>query len=238
MMQEKKRIKKGKFILLIGVVLLLLLGVSSILGGTAILVLNRGTDKDGYSLSDVYKVETSTYAFALWVEPLRVSSTIGWMNHEDIAQTKWVVKAVNPSKEIFVGWAKAANGENYLNGIQYETPPSWHWSTSPYHASMNIPPTVIYNEGAPSKSPTLETFWLESAHSSNTSTLNWDPNWPPQAGRNILIIMNADGSSNVEADLQLGFKVPIFGWLPYLLMPLGIIMCLGGIFLIRRRKRM
>jgi hypothetical protein len=237
-MSEKKGIQKGKIILLIGVVLLLILGVSSIVSGTVVLVLNRGTDKDGYSLSDVYRVETSTHAFALWVEPLRISSYLRWINPEDIAQTKWVVKAVDLSKEIFIGWAKAADGENYLNGFRYETPPSWHWNTSPYYASIDIPPTVIYNEGAPSKSPTLETFWLESAHSSNSSTINWDPNWSSQAGRNILIIMNADGSNNVEADLQLGFNVPIFGWLPYLLIPLGIVMCLGGIFLIRRRKRM
>ena len=81
------------------------------MGGTAILVLNRGTDKYGYSLSDVYKVETSTYAFALWVNPLRIPSYLSWMNSKNIAQTKWVVKAVNSSKEIFIGWAKAADGE-------------------------------------------------------------------------------------------------------------------------------
>jgi hypothetical protein len=207
-------------------------------GGTTILVFNRGTDKDGYSLSDVYRVETSAYAFALWVNPLRISSYLSWMNPEDIAQTKWVVKAVNSSKEIFIGWANATDGENYLNGFQYETPPSWDWSTSPYHASMDIPTTMIYNGGAPSRSPTQEAFWIGSAHSSDSSTLNWDPNWPSKAGRNILILMNADGSSNIAADLQLGFKVPIFGWLPYLLIPLGIVICLGGIFLIRRRKRM
>lgn len=237
-MDEKKGIKKGKIILLVGIVILLILGISSIVSGTVIVVLNRGTDKDGYSLSDVYKVETSTHAFALWVNPLRIPFYLSWMNPEDIAQTKWVVKAVNSSKEIFVGWAKAADGDNYLNGFQYETLPSWHWSTWPYHASMDIPSTAIYNEGAPSKSPTQEAFWIESAHSSNSSTLNWDPNWPSQAGRKILVVMNADGSNNVEADLQLGFKVPIFSWLPYLLIPLGIVMCLGGIFLIRRRKRM
>lgn len=237
-MPEKKGIKKGKIILLIGIVLLVLFGVSSILSGTVILILNRGTDKDGYSLSDVYKVETSTYAFALWVSPLRIPSYLSWMNPDDIAQTKWVVNAVNPSKELFIGWAKAADGENYLNGFQFETPPSWHWSTTPYHPRMDIPSTVIHNEGAPSKPPTQENFWLKSAHSSNSSTINWDPTWSPQTDKNILIIMNADGSGNVEADLQLGFKVPIFSWLPYLLIPLGVLMCIGGIFLIRLRKRM
>jgi hypothetical protein len=49
--------------------------------------------------------------------------------------------------------------------------------------------------------------------------------------------MNADGSSNVDADIQLGFKVPLFGWLPYLLLALSIIMLVVGWFLFRYRKR-
>jgi hypothetical protein len=67
--------------------------------------------------------------------------------------------------------------------------------------------------------------------------MNWNPVWDETTGRNILVIMNADGSSNVDADIQLGFKVPLFGWLPYLLLALGIIMLVVGWFLFRYRKR-
>jgi hypothetical protein len=48
--------------------------------------------------------------------------------------------------------------------------------------------------------------------------------------------MDLDGSKGVEADIQLGFKVPILGWLAYLLIPLGVLMCICGIFLVKRRK--
>jgi hypothetical protein len=49
--------------------------------------------------------------------------------------------------------------------------------------------------------------------------------------------MNADGSSNVQATLQLGFAVPILGWLPYLFIPLGAVLCLGGVLMFRRRRK-
>jgi hypothetical protein len=52
----------------------------------------------------------------------------------------------------------------------------------------------------------------------------------------MLVVMNADNSSDVQATLQFGFSVPILDWLPYLLVPSGVVLCLGGWFLLRRRK--
>jgi hypothetical protein len=235
--------KKGKTLLLIGGFLLISFGAASILGGAAILYFNQRTDKDGFALSDAYKVRSTACAFALWVKPIDWNNQffilpLKWFNHEDFVQTKWVVRAVNSSKELFVGWANATDGESYLerNTIAFETPSTdWYWDTQPYYAGIEIYSTAIYNNGTPSRSPIEETFWLKSAHSSNSSTINWDPVWEPPTSKNILIVMNLDGSRNVDADIQLGFKVPIFSWLPYLLIPLGALLSVSGFFLIRRR---
>jgi hypothetical protein len=48
--------------------------------------------------------------------------------------------------------------------------------------------------------------------------------------------MNSDGSRNIEADIQLGFTVPIFSWLPFVLIPFGVIFCLAAIFVIRQKN--
>jgi hypothetical protein len=42
----------------------------------------------------------------------------------------------------------------------------------------------------------------------------------------------------VQADLQLGTKIPMFGWMPLLLIPAGLILSIMGIavFLLRRRS--
>lgn len=231
--------KKGKpirIIILIGCIMLLIFGILLTLGGVALLAYNMGTDADGYSQSNVYEVRSSAYAFALWVAPSRFPSYLDWMSAKDIGQSMWTVEPIDSSKKLFIGWAEAADGENYINEFMFETPPIWHWYVEAYYAEIEIPTSLTYNQGAPASSPTEETFWLESVQSNTTSKITWDAFWKPSTNRKILIIMNANGSSNVEADIQLGFKAPILGWLPFVLIPLGVILCLAGIFLIRRKN--
>jgi hypothetical protein len=232
----QKRGKISRIIILTGCILFVLLGIVLAFGGVALLAYNMGTDVDGYSQSNVYEVRSSGYAFALWVAPSRFPSYLDWMSAKDIGQAMWTVKSIDSSKELFVGWAEAVDGENYLNGIMFETPPVWNWYVEAYYAEIEIPSSISHNQGAPTRSPNEETFWLQSAQSSNPIKITWDAFWKPTTNRKILIIMNLDGSSNVEADIQLGFKVPIFSWLPFLVIPLGIVFCIVGIFVIRQKK--
>ncbi len=230
-----------RIIILIGCIILLLVGIVIAFGGVALLAYNMGTDADGYSQSNVYEVRTDSYAFALWVGSSNFPSYLTWMSAKDIGQAMWTVEPINSDKPLFVGWAEAADGQDYLeNGIRFSTPPVWHWSVEAYYAGIEIPPSVTYNQGEPTRSPAEETFWLKTAQSSGTSKITWDAFWKPlenrTENRKILIIMNADGSRNVDADIRLGFKVPIFGWLPFVLIPVGVICCLVGVFVIRRQK--
>ena len=197
---------------------------------------NAGTDPDGYTQSNVYEVRSSTYAYALWVGSSQYPSYLKWMSAKDIGQCIWTVESIN-SKELFVGWANATDGEDYLfNKFRFETPPIWNWYINAYYAEIEIPAGIPYYEGAPARPPAEETFWLESVQSNDTAKIVWDAFWEPDTDRKILIIMNSDGSSGVEADLQLGFKAPILGWLQFVLIPVGVIMCLAGIFVFRRKK--
>lgn len=237
----QKNGKAVRIIVLIGCIVLLLFGIVFTLAGAALLVYNMGTDADGYSQSNVYEVRSDAHAFALWVGSSSFPSYINWMSPKDIGQAMWTVEPINSDKPLFVGWAEAADGQNYLeNGIMFSTPPVWHWSVAPYYAEIEIPPSVTYNQGVPTRSPAEETFWIETAESAGTSKIKWDAFWKPlenrTENRKILIIMNTDGSRNVEADIQLGFKVPIFSWLPFVLIPVGVIFCLIGIFVIKQKN--
>lgn len=232
---EKGR-RRNRIILLVVCILLLILGVSALLGGVAILVLNQGTDEDGFALSNVYEVRSSACAFALWVAPAKTPSYLSWLGTENIVETKWVVGSADSSKELLVGWTKAADGESYVNSFRFETPPRWNWFLWPYSPEINVPSSAVHGTGAPSRSPAKVSFWLASDTSSASVELPWSPVWDIEEGRNILIIMNSDGSSDVEADVQLAFKVPIFGWLPYLLIPVGAVLVLVVVFLFRRKK--
>jgi hypothetical protein len=230
--------KRKKILFLTGSLLLFVLGITAIGGGAAVLYYNSGTDAEGYAISPVFEVRSSANAFVLWVAPLQSTGSFGRLGDENIGAAKWVVKAAYGGKQIFAGWTDASEGATYVDQFRYETPDQgWHWWVEAYYAEIGVPSTKIVHQGAPTRAPAAESFWLESVVTNDSATIHWDPTWEQNAGMKMIILMNADGSSGVNADLQLGFKVPILTWLPYLLIPFGIILCLGGYLLFRRRKR-
>lgn len=230
--------KKVRTLVLIGCIVLFVFGIVFTLTGVGLLAFNMETDADGYKQSSIYEVRSDSYAFALWVKSSSFPSYLTWMSPKDIGQERWTVKTVNTDKPLFVGWAEAVDGENYLySGIMFSTPPTWHRSIAAYHSEIEIPASIIYNQNAPPRPPTEETFWIETVKSTETSTITWDAFWESVEDRKILIVMNADGSRNVQADIQLGFKVPIFSWMPFVLIPVGLILCLTGAFLIKQKNK-
>lgn len=233
--------EKNKTGFLIGCIFLLVFGVILLFGGLALVAYNMGTDADGYTQSSIYEVRTDANAFALWVGSSQFPSYLTWMSPKDIGQAMWTVKPVDASTELFVGWTEAVDGKNYLDtGIKFSTPPVWHWTVEAYYAEIDIPPSYTYQQGAPSRPPIEETFWIETVQSTGTSKITWDAFWETskngEEDRKMLFIMNTDGSANIEADIQLGFKVPIFHWLPIVFIPIGIILCLITVFLIKQKK--
>jgi hypothetical protein len=242
--EVKKHRGKGAaaFFAIIGIILIVL-GIIPVAGGAAILFYNRYRDSQGYHLSNIYQINTSTYAFMMEMSPLRIESVLGRLSQslfgtENTIQAEWVVTPVNSSKAVFAGWAPYNAGQNYVSQTETEGPyPEWHWS-GPYAPKITITGTLIFGQGAsgPTASPATQTFWLDAAHSSSTFDLHFNPVWDSTQGNNYLIITNMDGSQGVAANIALGFKIPIFNWLGYVLIPVGIIIFACGILLVRKKK--
>jgi hypothetical protein len=229
---------KKEVAFIIAAVLLCAFGLNALVGGAYVLYLNSGTDSEGYALSQTYPITTASNAFTLWVAPMHGTGSFSWLGNTNIAATKWVVSTSNQEQLIFAGWGKASNVEPYLNAFSFETPQNWNWHTEPYKPQIDIPSTTAYNQGInPTRPPTQENFWTKTATTTNTTAIYWDPNWDAKEGMNSIVIMNADGSSGIHANIQLGFKVPILGWLPYLLIPAGILLLTPGLLLFKRRKK-
>ena len=233
----KKEKRINRIILLVVGILVLILGVSAIVCGVVIAALNLGTDANGFALSNVYEVRSSACAFILFLEPAEIPPALSWLGTENLVETKWVVGSVDNSNDVFVGWTKEADTWVYVNDFQFGTPPNWTWNIIPYSPEINITTSNVHNTGVPSSPPADESFWLASESSSDLVELEWNPVWDvDEEGRKVLFIMNSDGSNNVEADVQIAFKVPIFGWLPFLLIPLGLVAVLIVLFVFRRKK--
>lgn len=221
--------KKQRNLTLVIALLLLGFGLASLIGGATIGVLNlSNTDSEGYSLSPTYQVNTSdsTYAFVLGFLPYSQNSAL----------TKWVVTPTGTDQTLFVGWAKINDALDYLEGTQFSSPSYWDWDYGAYSSGLNIPSFITINGEAVSSLPSSKSFWLDSDTSNQAITLNFDTTWDPTLGNRSLVIMNADGSPNVRADLQFGSKILVFSWLPYILVPTGSIMCIVGVLLLIRNR--
>jgi uncharacterized membrane protein len=240
--EAKKRKGKGATALYVVLgIILILVGFIPVAGGAVILVFSRSEDSNGYHLSNTYQMNTSTYAFAMAMSPMQVESFYGRMaqslfGEESTVEAEWVITPVNSSKAVFTGWAPHSASENYINTMEMELPTYWHWS-GPYRPALTIQTTVISGQGLGGPaSPAAQNFWLASAHSSSTFTLDFNPVWDSSRGNNYLIITNMDGSQGVAANLTLGYKIPIFNWLGYVLIPIGIFIFACGILLLRKKS--
>ncbi len=176
------------------------------------------------------------------MSPMRVESFFGRLaqslfGEENTVQAEGVISPVNSSKTVFAGWAPHTAGENYVNTMETELPTYWHWS-GPYSPALTIETTAISGQelSGPSASPAAQTFWLASAHSTSKFNLAFNPVWDTSQGNNYLIITNLDGSKGVAVNITLGYKIPIFNWLGYVLVPVGIIIFACGILLVRKKR--
>jgi hypothetical protein len=203
-----------------------------ILSGGYILYLNyTRTDYEGYSLSNTASIKTSSYAFSLWLD----------REPNEPGQLKFVVKSTDPSKELFIGYAKETEANDYVRSMEYANPQAkpgqanYNWDV--YFARLSLGELGSFGKKgvAPPRPPAMETFWLQKLSTQGTTTLYWDPVRDFNAPRTLIVIMNSDGSSGIQADIVLGYKPWTLSWISYLLMPAGLILGVLGFVLLRRK---
>lgn len=226
----QRETRNKSFTRLIGGVLLTLIGITAILSAVYVLLQNQQTDKEGFILSNVSTASTTTYAYAIGPQGWESTNTQDGLMAREF---KWIIKNDNPTKELFIGITRSVEGYNYLKSFQSVVPQDWSYNYQFYSTSITIPQSVWLSgaSNALSRPPLQETFWLSSSHTTDSTSVYWNP----QMGKFYLFLMNLDGLSGVEAHIQLGYKVGLLTWLPYALIPLGVILCSAGILLCRRK---
>jgi hypothetical protein len=216
---------KKRLLIIISSVLISLLGIAAIVAGAAIMYLNTQNDSEGYALSETCTVKTSSTAFILWV-----GSPVSE------ARLKWVVSSAN-SKEVFAGWGAASTVNAYTGNYQYATPESgWSYTARAYQAAINISSIHIINTNSPALAPAPESLYSDTVKTAGSSTLYCTPNNSGDK-MGMLVIMNSDGSSGIDAQIQLGSKIALYGWLPYVLLPIGIVLLMMGLLLFRKSRK-
>ena len=162
-------------------------------------------DGDGYLSTDSHHFTAGTHALAS--ESLDVDlDGAGWlMDREDVGDVRVEVEP-RSGEEVFAGIAPTDQVSRYLSGVAHTSVSdvdSW-----PFDADYGEQAVAGDRKPAP---PRAQRIWAASVQGTGTETLGWDV----EDGDWSVVVMNADGSRGVDAEVEAGAKVPFLseiGW--------------------------
>ena len=198
-----KRSTGARVVLLVTGAVAGLLAVS--LMGLGALGLYGESQKDdrGYLSTDSHRFEASTHALATENLDLDLDGVQDVVSSPDLGKVRLDV-APQSDKTLFVGIARTDEVNAYLRNVSHTTLTDLDYE--PFEASYS----PQGGEGKPAP-PASERIWAASTQGSGSQTLTWDV----KDGDWSVVVMNADGSRGVQADVSAGAKVPYLtaiGW--------------------------
>jgi hypothetical protein len=181
-----------------------LLAFALLAGGCAAVVVDRTErDDDGFLMSPTEDFSTATYAIASENADVDLGGP-DWATTDFLGTVRIRSESDRP---VFVGIAREADVGEYLDGVE--------------HAVVTeIREEPEYSErrgGAPEGGPAEQTFWAASATGAREQTLEWEP----EDGSWNVVVMNADGSRGVAAELSIGGELDPLIWI-------GVGLLVGG----------
>ena len=196
---------------------LVLVGLFLVLNGFGALFSSRLFGE--YNLTDRLKIEVSSRAVV--TDDVELPTYWFVSSSEDVR----VEGAATGFEALFIGIAPVDAVAGYLDGVAHDEITDWDFF-------KNDIEDVVYtrNEGTTDPgAPGAEGFWVASVSGSGEQTLDWTI----ESGKWVVVIMNADGSPGVSADVRLGVLAPS-GLVPLGLASLavGLVALIGGVRLI------
>ena len=198
--------------------LLILVSLGLLVGGGAVIwVQSTFSDSEGFLMSREVRLQSDSYAMVFQDVNIDVDVDVPadiWAPKPgDFVTVKLVGVSNDPSKELFIGIARDTDASEYLKSVEYDRvlfDPSWDEeilgiSPGPRGGIRFSVSRITHPGVAPSQDPGSLWFWEASASGSGPQTIFWEP----QAGSFWVVVMNADGSDDVDLHMQLGARVPI-----------------------------
>jgi hypothetical protein len=202
----------GRIILLIFGILFVLVSLGLIAGGGVILAF-EGSFKDSEGFYTIHDIPVRIDSLALVTSPADFHFEPGWWwGHRNPLTVK--VEATNAieGKSIFIGIARTIDLDRYLGNVNYDEVTGF--SVSPSHLDLSR-----HTGSALPAPPSSQNFWVASASGSGTQTLRWEV----ATGSYALVLMNADITSPIYAEVSLGARIP------QVLHGIGLGLLIGGI---------
>jgi hypothetical protein len=181
-------------IILGSIVALIALGL---LAGGGVLMWADRTQRDtaGYLTSPSTRLVTSSYAIA--ATDLTVATDApGWHVSNGALGSVRIVATAGTANPLFIGIAPSADVQQYLDGVAYEQLQGF--------VGMPGGPDYLRHSGAAPASPVSQSFWHAHVSGSGTQSLTWNLS----TGHWAVVLMNADSSQTVAAEVSIGATAP------------------------------
>jgi hypothetical protein len=221
-------VSAGRVVLIVLGAIGVLFGLAVLAGGGFLLWADRTQREDGYLTTPTERFATPTYALTRTRLDVETNGA-DWVLNDNWFGTIRIRGESPGAKTLFMGIGPEAAVARYLASVA--------------HASVQDiefdPFRVTYDQvtgGAPQGLPTDQRFWVASASGVGTQTLTWkvrDGDWS-------IVLMNADGSRGVTADIDLGAKLSFLLWVAIGLLIGGVLVVAGStalVVLAARRPR-
>jgi hypothetical protein len=225
----------GRIVLLVFGIIFLVASVFMLVGGSGLTWANATlTDSEGFYTIDTTRLESDSYAIT--TEPADIDwdadQDMGWCcDPGDFLTVKVEAENRVASKGVFIGIGSEDDVADYLDDIEYDEITEWTSDSR----GVDVEYRRHRGDSLPAD-PTEQTFWEASAYGTGTQTLKWEP----ESGNWVLVIMNQDGSHDVDVSASAGAKVPWVFWVGIGLLiaaavalPAGIVM----VYFAARRPR-
>ena len=210
----------GRVVLIVLGSIGVLFGLAVMAGGGFLLWADRTQREDGYLTTPTERFATPTYALTRTRLEVDTHGS-GWVLN-DSWFGKVRIRGESPgSKTLFMGIGRQAEVARYLATVAHTDVRDIDFD--PFKATY-----LRVAGGAPDGPPTEQHFWAASASGAGTQTLTWkvrDGDWS-------VVLMNADGSRGVVADVDLGAKLSFLLWVAIGLLIGGVLVTGGSTALI------
>ncbi|MGH8826717.1 MAG: hypothetical protein ACRDVZ_03755 [Jiangellaceae bacterium] len=190
-------------------------GASLLSGGGAVLWAEQQRDTDGYFTSSSEPLTTDSYALSAPDLDVDLAGPDALYAEELLGDIRIEGAGPDSGPPLFLGIGPASEVDRYLAGVGHDEISDADFG--PFRVDYSPHPG-----GAPSAAPTAQAFWVVSESGTGEQTLTWDVS----SGDWSVVVMNADGSPGVQADLAVGATLPV-------LRPIAIgLLVVGGVLLL------
>jgi hypothetical protein len=218
----------GRIALIVTGAVAALVSTALIVGGIAALWGDSHKDSDGYLTTKSQRFEAGGRALATENLDMDLGDADWVAQTDDLGRLKITAES-RDQKPLFVGLARTSDVESYLSGVPYSTVTDV--DASPFRAD--------YERHAGNRhpvSPEHAGIWEASSDGRGEQSIDWqieDGDWS-------IVVMNADGSLGVDADVSAGANIPFLdelGWSAIGSGAFALILSVGLIALGVRRPR-